>query len=77
MTTNQIDTLLTRIDIIERCVAKIAFYNEHEPDAYIFKYRRLVDIGDECRELRSALMDEFANELQVDTGPVEIPEDEE
>lgn len=77
MTTNQIDALLNKIAVIERCVAQIAFYDEYKPDEYIFKYRRLVDIGDECRELRSALMDEFANELQVDTDPVEIPEDEE
>lgn len=76
MTTNQIDTLLNKIAVIERCVAQIAFCNDYKPDAYIFKYRRLVDIGDECRELRSALMDEFANELQVDTDPVEIPEEE-
>lgn len=77
MTTNQIDTLLNRIAVIERCAAQIAFCHDYKPDAYLFKYRRLVDLGDECRELRSALMDEFTNELQVDTDPVEIPEDEE
>lgn len=77
MTTNQIDALLNKIAVIERCVALIAFRNDYKPDAYIFKYRRLVDIGNECRELRSALMDEYTNSLQVDTDPVEISEDEE
>ena len=74
LTSRDINMVIEKINQIERDAARLAFYPENEPDADVFKYRRLVDIGSTCKELRSQLMDEFVNLMYSDEAK-EIPED--
>ena len=76
MDSKKINGVIDRINNIERCVARLAFYPDYEPDVDVFRYRRMLEIGIECKELRKELMDEFYNSIGTETDPVEIPEEE-